>query len=166
MRWTILIVYCLVIGLADAVIMWLRPAPPALSVVAAREMPANWRLEPGDLKLGGAAARYTTAALHAEQSVEPSQIAIAPNVVADSGAVLVALPLTEESGPVNAGSTLLLCQGTKVLLDQLAARTKICAPGGACQVLLNVPADKSALLAAFKTSPPPVLRPSAKGCGA
>lgn len=160
MKLLIILVFCILVALGDSWIIHrmskaasvVRPAS-AVRVVATRDLTTGWRLEPGDVALQDVDQRYITHDVKAGQTINVADLGLGPVVTPHAGTLLIATSMAPKEPGLNAGAVVAVCQGGKAVLDHLTARAKLCSTAGVCSLLVEVPADKAGVLAAFKTAP-------------
>src|SRR5262249_32397583 len=120
MRWAIFVVYALLLFIGAGVIYWREPTQPT-SFVAERKMAANRLLQAGDLApVSGDHAQYLKHPIEKGKKLEPDDISPAPILTPKPGKLPVAFSLEwqmVQSGAVNAGSLVRVCQAGKVVLE-------------------------------------------------
>jgi hypothetical protein len=109
-----------------------------VKLVAARELPANHLLQPGDLSLYTDGTQYVTRQFGVGKLVDPGEIWSAPDVTANKGMVPFSVTVAREqtvSRVVDAGEKLFVCP-PKV---QAEVRAVFCGDGaGACIAIVDV----------------------------
>ncbi|HEY8610175.1 MAG TPA: hypothetical protein VIL69_02675 [Roseomonas sp.] len=153
MRVAAALAYLLLVG----VLVWLvagRAAPPSPALVAARNLPPNSLVLPGDLRPAGVPSptvldgRYLGpgAEISVGAAAPAERFAAAPNLWPEARQLLLALPLPERLEPraVNAGGEARLCHPALNPPVALAVRALRCTGAGSCLAILELPPERAA----------------------
>ncbi len=169
LRWGIFIAYSIALFIGVALIFSRQPGLP-LTFTAERELPANWLLQPGDLALRpGDHPWYLKHTAKKDQKIGLGDLSTFPIIAQRQGKLPVAFSVGSamvKSSAINAGVSVRVCQGTKVLAESVEVQAVLCpATDEPCVALADVPADKaSALTGVSQTSTPATLQVVSSQC--
>ena len=147
LRWGIFIAYGVVLFIGNALIVSNERGLP-VGFKAKRELPANWLLRSGDLAvLLEDHPWYLKHETKKDQKIEVGDLSTVPTITQRPGKLSVAFsvePAMVNSGAINAGIAVRVCQGTKALVESAEVQAVLCpATGAPCVVLTDIPADKA-----------------------